>query len=289
MSLSWNKTHRQVIASGSVDKTVKLWDVTTGANAATLEHHRDKVQAIEWHPTEGTLLATGSYDRTVAVVDARSTEARKVKISADIEALVWDPHHSHYLTAATEDGVLSSWDVRKFEKPVWSFVADEFGGVSDLSYSPLVPGLLVTCAINKTVTLWDTYKDGTVSETQPTPCGSKDMSVGKLYTVSMYPSSPWILACGGGGKEMALWDMTRESSVRNRFSGRVSESGGATTTTPSHQEESETKETDFEAMMAAQDGAMEKIRENEQKKTNNKKGKKSGKKGKKKGAHRRGR
>jgi periodic tryptophan protein 1 len=140
MALSWNKTHRQVIASGSADKTVKIWDITKAgeskANAATFTHHRDKVQAVVWHPSEGTLLATGSYDRSVAVLDARSSDTKKVKISADIEALAWDPHHSHYLTAATEDGVLSCWDVRNFSDPVWSFVVEEYGGVSDLSYNP---------------------------------------------------------------------------------------------------------------------------------------------------------
>lgn len=65
MSLSWNKIHRQVIASGSADQTVKIWDITKAdgpdANAATFMHHKDKVQSVVWHPSEGTLLATGNY------------------------------------------------------------------------------------------------------------------------------------------------------------------------------------------------------------------------------------
>ena len=61
MALSWNPIHHQVIASGSADCTVKLWDVTKAntneCNAGTFTHHRDKVASVVWHPVEGTLLA----------------------------------------------------------------------------------------------------------------------------------------------------------------------------------------------------------------------------------------
>lgn len=143
MALSWNSVHRHVIASGSADCTVKLWDVTqagsAGGNAATLTHHTDKVQSVSWHPQEGTLLATGAYDRTVALVDARSPQdAKQVKIKSDCESISWDPFNTQYLTVATEDGTVSCWDVRKFstKTPAWSKVVNEFGGVTDLSYNP---------------------------------------------------------------------------------------------------------------------------------------------------------
>ena len=145
MSLSWNKIHRQVIASGSADCTVKIWDITHASsnqcNDATFTHHRGKVQSVCWHPTEGTLLATGAYDRTVALIDARSSgeDVKSVQIPADCETLAWDPFNQQYLTAASEDGTIMCWDVRKFSTstPAWSFVAN---GVSDISYNPYVTG-----------------------------------------------------------------------------------------------------------------------------------------------------
>ena len=43
MSLAWNKTYRQMIASASADTTVKIWDVTTQVCSHTFNHHTDKV------------------------------------------------------------------------------------------------------------------------------------------------------------------------------------------------------------------------------------------------------
>mmetsp|Transcript_9702 Transcript_9702/g.28901 ORF Transcript_9702/g.28901 Transcript_9702/m.28901 type:complete len:595 (-) Transcript_9702:2368-4152(-) len=229
MALSWNKVHRQVIASGSADCTVKLWDITQArtdkANATTLNHHKDKVQSVLWHPTEGTLLATGSYDRTVALVDARSTEnVKTVRIPGDCESLAWDPFNPQYLTAASEDGTVMCWDVRKFstKTPLWSIVASEYGGVSDLSYNPNVPGMMATSSVDKTVTLWDTM--GNSPTHSPTAKMNKDMKVGKLFTLNFYPSSPWLMGCAGGSKEIAIWDMAQDDTIQKCFGDRIDHS-----------------------------------------------------------------
>lgn len=225
MSLSWNSIHKQVIASGSADHTVKLWDVTKAGetDASTLTHHKGKVAAVMWNPEEGTLLATGSFDRTVAILDARSPQNIKtVRITADCETLAWDPTRTQYLTVASEDGTVACWDVRKFQTstPVWSMVANEFGGITDLSYNSHVPGLMVTCSIDKTITLWDVHSNRTDEKAPPKACGSKDMCVGKLYSVGFYPSTPWLLACGGSGNELALWDLSEEEMIQEHFRGR---------------------------------------------------------------------
>jgi hypothetical protein len=83
------------------------------------------------------------------------------------------------------------------------------------------------------------------------------MGVGKLYTISFYPSSPWLLGCGGGGKEIALWDLSSESALQSRFGSRF---GSVVTDVTKKAKEDNPKSEDFEAMMAAGDSAMEKGR-----------------------------
>merc|ERR1711976_635506 len=154
------------------------------------------------------------------------------------------------LTVASEDGTLTCWDVRKFSEktPLWSLVSNEYGGVSDLCYNPCVPGMLATCSVDKTVTLWDSYSasSGELSSESPRVCGTKDMGVGKLYTVNFYPSAPWLMGCAGGCKELAIWDMTREDAIQKRFSTRAVANVGPVVADEATQKEA------LDAMMSAE-------------------------------------
>ena len=54
-----------LVASGSVDKTVRVWEVESGRLVRTLAGHTHYVEALAGLP--GGLLASGSDDNTVAV------------------------------------------------------------------------------------------------------------------------------------------------------------------------------------------------------------------------------
>jgi WD40 repeat protein len=72
---------------------------------------------------------------------------------------------------------------------------------------------------DKAVSLWDVQELD--DNKKPRACGRKEMQVGKLYTVSFYPSSPWLLGCGGSENQLALWDMSSEETILRRFANRV--------------------------------------------------------------------
>jgi WD40 repeat protein len=53
-----------VIASGSVDHTIRLWEIETGRMLRILRGHTDTVRCLVFSP-DGSLLASGSTDRTI--------------------------------------------------------------------------------------------------------------------------------------------------------------------------------------------------------------------------------
>ena len=59
----------QRLASGSGDKTVKVWDTATGACVQTLEGHDSLVASVAFS-ADGQRLASGSGDKTVKIWDA---------------------------------------------------------------------------------------------------------------------------------------------------------------------------------------------------------------------------
>jgi WD40 repeat protein len=54
------------VASGSGDKTVKLWNLQTGELLQTLADHAERVSAVALSP-DGKTLVSGSQDETVKI------------------------------------------------------------------------------------------------------------------------------------------------------------------------------------------------------------------------------
>ncbi|KAG9252899.1 putative wd40 repeat pf20 [Emericellopsis atlantica] len=80
----------KLIASGSSDHTVKLWDTATGALEQTLAGHGDWVFSIAFSP-DAKLIASGSGDRTVKLWDTATGALQQTfDIGAAITNLSFD-------------------------------------------------------------------------------------------------------------------------------------------------------------------------------------------------------
>jgi WD40 repeat protein len=58
------------IATGSEDRTVRLWDAASGQEVLTLKGHTDIVRCVGFS-NDGCRLVSGGWDHTVRVWDAR--------------------------------------------------------------------------------------------------------------------------------------------------------------------------------------------------------------------------
>ena len=225
LSLAANRQHRNLLASSSADKTVKLWDMKTTKCAKSYTHHTDKVCSIAWHPQESTVLLTGSYDRTAVAADMRApdVQAPRWSVESDVETVMWEPHDPNYFYVTTENGIIHMNDIRhvprtpKASNAVWTLQAHD-ESISAFDVNPVIPGFLATGSSDKTVKLWN------VQSTGPSMVVSRNVGAGKVFSANFAPDPEvaFRLAVAGSKGVMQVWDTSTNAAVRGAFASRIS-------------------------------------------------------------------
>ena len=110
-SVAFSPVDDTLLASGSSDGTVKLWDVETQTNIATLEGHTAAVFSVAFSPNR-MLLASGSFDGTVKLWDANAHTniATFEGHAAEIASVAFSPDGTT-LASGAGDGIIKLWDV----------------------------------------------------------------------------------------------------------------------------------------------------------------------------------
>ncbi|XP_046420036.1 periodic tryptophan protein 1 homolog [Neodiprion fabricii] len=216
LDVAWNCNYTHVLASGSVDQTVLLWDLDNGTPVTKLNTFNEKVQAIKWHPSEAQHLLTGCGDKNARLFDCRTENNFKLwECAGEVERVLWNHFDPNYCFISTDNGNIHYIDIRN-EKPLWLLSAHE-KEVTGLSLSTSCPGLLVSCSTDSYVKVWDAVDNKT-----PELVWETKTNLGALQCLETSPNSPFMFAAGGDNKShnFKLFDLLESTSVSERFSNR---------------------------------------------------------------------
>jgi WD40 repeat protein len=205
-----------LLATGSWDKTVKLWllssDNSSATCVATLEGHSGHIWSVAFHPT-APLLATGSRDETVKLWLLSSDNS-----SATCVATLTG--HSKTVTSVSFHPTLPLLAAGSWDKTVklWLLSCDNSSAtcvatleghsffVHSVAFHPTLP-LLATGSYDNTVKLWLLSSDNSSATCVATLAEHS----AHVYSVAFHPTLQ-LLATGSWDKTVKLWLLSSDNS-----------------------------------------------------------------------------
>ena len=150
-SITFSPTE-EIVASGSQDQTIEIWDLKKGKRWYTLTGHRNWVTSIAISP-DGQILASGSRDHTIEIWDLKKGK-RWYTLSGHhdgVEVVAFSPQ-GDVLASGSRDHTIEIWDLKKGKRGYT--LSGHQDRVYGLAFSP-DGRLLVSGSKDLTVRLWD--------------------------------------------------------------------------------------------------------------------------------------
>lgn len=106
----------KILAIGSNNSSIQLWDTATSELITTFTGHSSKVYRLTFSP-DGNTLASGSADGTVRFWDIETKAPRQTEITghAWIRTVSFLKDNST-LASVSSDGIVTTWDLKTFQK-----------------------------------------------------------------------------------------------------------------------------------------------------------------------------
>ncbi len=193
----------QMLASGSRDRTIRLWDLKTGKLLHTFagrslwssDGHGDRISALVFS-FDGMTLISSSADTTIKLWDLAQQQLSATVTGQGwvVDAIALSPDYQ-LLVSGSADGTITLWDwVNRTPIERWKKHRDQ---VSALAISPNGQRL-VSGSYDKTIRLWDLQTGQVINTIR----GHTD----RISAIAFSPD--WsLLISGSWDRTLNLWDL----------------------------------------------------------------------------------
>ena len=200
LSVAFSPGDGTLLASGSSDGTVKLWDVETQTDVATLEGHADLVVSVAFSPN-GMLLASGSGDGTVQLWNV-NTHANIATLEGDtvpVTSVAFSPDGST-LASGAADGTIRLWDVETHQNTATfggydAAILEAGGWGTPVAFSP--DGTILAYGAIDSIQLWDVETEENIAT----------FAVLGVVSVAFSPDGTTLAALSSWYSIIQLWDV----------------------------------------------------------------------------------
>ena len=195
-------SRKQILVSGSLDDTIRVWNLQTGNLIRTLSGHLKAVNSVAISP-DGQLLVSGSDDTTVKIWNLQTGDLLHSLVghSRDVNSVMITPN-GLLLASGSEDRTVRLWKVRTGE--LLRTLSGTAGMVKSVAISPNSL-LLASGGLDNQIKLWH--------------LGSGELTrilYGHFNSVNSVAITPdgQILASGSKDKTIRLWNLQTGEVIR---------------------------------------------------------------------------
>jgi WD40 repeat protein/predicted Ser/Thr protein kinase len=240
----------KILASGSADRSIKLWDVQSGTLKQTLTGHSNGVHSLEFSP-DGMTLASGSDDKTIKLWNAQTGALKQTLTghNSAVHTIAFSPD-GNLLASGSTDKTIKIWDVRT--GALKQTLTGHAETVKMVAFSP-EGKLLASGSDDKTIKVWD-VASGALKQTltghtngvhaiafspdgKTIASGSIDMTIrlwdaytgalrqtltghsNGVHAIAFSPDGRW-LASGSNDKTIKVWDV-QSGALKQTLTGHT--------------------------------------------------------------------
>ncbi|TEY32597.1 hypothetical protein BOTCAL_0717g00030 [Botryotinia calthae] len=192
----------KVVASGSSDETIRLWNVATGESLQTLEGHSRSVISVAFS-LDGKVVASGSSDETIRLWDVATGDSLQTLEghSRSVTSVAFSPD-GKVVASGSGDETIRLWDVATGES--LRTLEGHSDWVTSVAFSP-DGKVVVSGSGDETIRLWDVA----TGESLQTLEGHSDW----VTSVAFSPDSK-VVSSGSDDKTIRLWDVATGESLQ---------------------------------------------------------------------------
>jgi WD40 repeat protein len=192
----------KTLASGSDDKSIKLWNLATAEQIRTLTGHSHRVWSVAISP-DGNTLASGSWDTTIKLWNlATAEQIRTLTRHFNIVMSVAISPDGKTLVSGSSDNIIKLWNLATGEEI--RTLKGHSGAVHSVAISP-DGKTLASGSDDKTIELWNLA----TAEQIRTLTGHSH----RVWSVAFSPDGK-TLASGSDDKTIKLWNLATGELIR---------------------------------------------------------------------------